>query len=80
MAFTYLVSEVNIDMVVLVAKLAALFTFLVGELIFDRNHPLEPPDIIFSPKDDSTDFNPSIEDLPVISNINSHLVRWGRGG
>ncbi len=37
----------------------------LGELIFDRNHPSHPPDIIFSSEDDQTEFCPDIEKLKV---------------
>lgn len=38
---------------------------VVGEVIFDRNHPDQPPDVIFSPKDEATNFSPRLEQLPV---------------
>ena len=37
----------------------------LGEVIFDRNCPEQPPDLIFSPKDDSAGFSPNLEHLPV---------------
>ena len=36
-----------------------------GEVIFDRNHPALPPDIIFSSEDDQMEFDPNIEKLNV---------------
>ena len=42
-----------------------LLLFDTGELLFDRNSPTDPPDIIFSPKDDITGFDPDIENLSV---------------
>lgn len=36
-----------------------------GEVIFDRNHPTQPPDIIFSPQDELLEFDPDIEKLKV---------------
>lgn len=36
-----------------------------GEVIFDRNHPDRPPDIIFSSEDDFMEFDPDIEQLKV---------------
>lgn len=38
---------------------------LLGEVIFDQNHPEHPPDIILSPKDEITHFNPDLEELSV---------------
>lgn len=37
----------------------------IGEVMFDRNFPEQPPDVIFSPKDNSTGFSPNLEQLPV---------------
>lgn len=41
------------------------FSVYTGEVIFDRNHPALPPDIIFSSEDDQMEFNPDIEKLNV---------------
>lgn len=38
---------------------------LLGEVIFDRNHPTLPPDIIFSPQDELLEFDPDIDRLKV---------------
>lgn len=37
----------------------------IGEVIFDRNHPTQPPDVIFSAEDDQMGFDPDIEKLTV---------------
>ncbi len=47
------------------SSVALTYNVLTGEVIFDRNHPGEPPDIIFSPKDEITDFCPNLENIPV---------------
>lgn len=45
-----------------------------GEVLFDRNHPGEPPDIIFSPKDENTEFSPRVEELPVSLKLRLKLM------
>ena len=39
------------------------FKFFEGEVIFDRNRPLFPPDVIFGPNDD--EFSLSLQELKV---------------
>lgn len=42
-----------------------VYLLYVGEVIFDRNHPKHPPDVIFSAEDDQMSFDPDIEKLTV---------------
>lgn len=44
-------------------------TRIEWEVIFDRNHPAHPPDIIFSEQDEELDFAPNVEQL-------ESLVKW----
>ena len=44
-----------------------------GEVIFDRNQPTQPPDIIFSPQDELLEFNADIDKLKVCYFI-SHFI------
>ena len=44
-----------------------------GEVIFDRNHPALPPDIIFSSEDDFMEFDPDIEQLKVDRHLVLHV-------
>ena len=41
------------------------YKIYVGEVIFDRNHPALPPDIIVSSEDERMAFNPDIDQLLV---------------
>ena len=38
---------------------------MAGEVIFDRNHPFDPPDLIFSTEDNRREFCPDLEKLQV---------------
>ena len=51
---------------------------IVGEVLFDRNHPEQPPDFIFSPKDEATNFSPRLEQLPVSTVWTDQLDCRGR--
>ena len=42
-----------------------MFYVFVGEVIFDRNHPTRPPDIIFSTQDELLEFDPDVDKLKV---------------
>lgn len=46
-------------------KITLCTLIIAGEVIFDRNHPAHPPDIIFSGDDEELDFAPNIEQLEV---------------
>lgn len=53
-------------------KFSWFLPFDAGELLFDRNSPTEPPDIIFSPKDDVTGFEPDVENISVLTDTGNY--------